>query len=701
MAAPATWVRDGDVAVLTLDSPPVNALSAAVRAAIVDGLTRTEADPEAAAMVLVCAGRTFIAGADITEFGKPPVAPSLAEVLAALDAATKPVVAAIHGTAFGGGLEVALACRWRVATPSTQLGLPEVKLGLIPGGGGTQRLPRLVGVQTALRMITTGEPLPAAKALGIGLIDALAAEGGLRDEAVAFARTIARDRPGRRVRDLPLAEVEPAVFEAARAAARKSRRGVHAPLVAVEAVEASTRLPFDQGLAEERRLFEQLRADPQSAALRYAFFAEREAAKVPGIDADVVAPPIRQVGVVGAGTMGGGIALAFAAAGLPVRLLEVAAEGLERGLQNLRKTLERAVRSGRLSAEDAEIRLGRIRGTTDTADLGDADLIAEAVFEDMDLKKQVFARLDRDARPEALLASNTSYLDIDAIAAATGRPAHVLGLHFFSPAQVMRVVEVVRARQTSPATLKAAMGVVRAMGKIGVVCGVCHGFIGNRMQAQRQRQANRLIVEGAAPADVDRVLYDFGMPMGPFAMLDMAGLDIGWFEGKPAATVRDRLCEIGRRGQKTNAGFYDYGEDRKPRPSALVEQTIVEFAAGQGVTRRAISDAEILDRCLLVMINEGAKILAEGIAIRASDIDVVWVHGFGWPAWRGGPMYYADSLGLATVVERLDALAAAHGDEFSPAPLLRDLATQGRGLSHRPDEPRFRHHSGSSVCSGK
>jgi 3-hydroxyacyl-CoA dehydrogenase len=672
---------EGEVAVLTLDSPPVNALSAELRAGIIDGLAQAMAAPAVRAVVLICAGRTFVAGADIREFGKPPQPPSLTEVLAALDASTKPVVAAIHGTALGGGLELALACHWRVATTSAQLGLPEVKLGLIPGGGGTQRTPRLIGFEAALSLITTGEPAPAARALDLGLVDALTTEETLRGEAVGFALTvIAEARPLRRTRDLPAPPADPLLFDQALAKAGKTRRGFEAPRAAIAAVEAASRLPFDEGLAEERKLFETLRDGEQSKAQRYIFFAERTAKTIPGLEDDVPVPPIRRIGVVGAGTMGGGIAMAFAAAGLPVVLLEATPEALDRGLKTLRQTLERAVKAGRVPAVEAQARLDRIGGTLDIADLADADLILEAVFESMELKQEIFGRLDAIAKPGAILASNTSYLDIDTIAATTGRPGQVLGLHFFSPAQVMRVVEVVRGGKTSKPTLKRALAIVRRMGKIGVVAGVCHGFVGNRMQAQRQRQANKLIVEGAAPSDVDRVLYQFGMPMGPFAMLDMAGLDIGWFPGKPAATIRDRLCELGRKGQKSGAGFYDYGDDRKPVPAEVVDQAIREFAAGVGVVRRAISDQEILDRCLLPMINEGAKILEEGIALRSSDIDLVWVHGFGWPAYRGGPMFYADNLGLNAIVERLEDLERDHGEDFRAARLLRTLAAEGRGF---------------------
>jgi len=671
-------IEDG-IAVLTLDSPPVNALSAAVRGAILEGVLKAEADPAARALVLICAGKTFVAGADISEFGKPPAPPALADVLAAVENASKPVVAAIHGTALGGGLELALACHCRIAAPSAKLGLPEVKLGLIPGGGGTQRLPRAIGVEAALKLIVEGEPISAEAALDLGLIAALAPEKRLRTAAVGVAKRLA-ETPPQRTRGLPIGPFAPDAFETARRTAAKAKRGFDAPPAAIAAVEAATRLPFEAGLAEERRLFEALRDGPQSAALRHLFFAERQAGKVPGLEG-APAEPVARVGVVGAGVMGGGIALAFAQAGLSVTVVEADAGALERGLSRIESTLQRAVASGRLSADQAARRLVLIEGGPDLSALADADLVVEAIVEDMEAKTALFRRLDAALRPGALIATNTSYLDVDALAAATAHPERVLGLHFFSPAQVMRLVEVVRAKRTSPQALATAMALVRRLGKIGVVSGVCHGFVANRMQAQRQRQANRLIVEGAAPADVDRVLSGFGFPMGPFAMLDMAGLDIGWRPGKPAETVRDVLCEMGRKGQKTGAGFYDYGEDRKPRPSPVVEQAIVDFAARERIERRPVDDQEILDRCLMAMVNEGAKILEEGIALRASDIDVAWVYGFGWPAWRGGPMYYADSLGAGAVLGLMKRLQARHGRDFAPSRLLERLADEGGRFS--------------------
>ncbi|MBW3618033.1 MAG: enoyl-CoA hydratase/isomerase family protein [Proteobacteria bacterium] len=672
----------GNVAVLRVRNPPVNALSAEVRVGLAEGVRRAEAEPGLRAVVIVCDGRTFFAGADITEFGKPPREPSLPVVCDLIEKAAKPVIAAMHGTALGGGLEVALACHGRVAVPSAKLGLPEVNLGLLPGAGGTQRLPRLAGVERALEMITSGKPIGAREALEAGIIDALVEEDGLLEGALAHAR----ERVGvplRRVRDLDdalaAARGRPEAFSDFRQANGRKFRGFRAPEACIQAVEAAVNLSFEEGLAVERRLFLELLASPESAAQRYAFFAERQAAKVPDLPEDTPTLPIERVGVLGAGTMGGGIAMTFLNAGLPVTLVETSQAALDRGVAAIRRNYEESARKGRVTAEAAEQRMGLLAPTLDRSALADRDLVIEAVFEDMAIKLEVFAQLDAVVKPGAILATNTSYLDVNAIAAATSRPESVIGLHFFSPANVMRLLEVVRGDRTAKPVIATAMQLAKRIGKTAVLVGVCHGFVGNRMLAARQREATQLILEGALPWDVDRVLYDFGLPMGPFAMADLAGLDIGWSrETSTGSTVREVLCEMDRRGQKTGAGFYDYDEARRATPSPVVEQVILAFSEERGFERRAVSDHEILQRCIHPMINEGARILEEGIASRASDIDVVWINGYGWPAYRGGPMFYADQIGPARVLESLQALQAAHGEQFKPAPLLTRLASEGR-----------------------
>jgi 3-hydroxyacyl-CoA dehydrogenase len=683
----ADYAVEGRVAVITVDSPPVNALSAPVRAGVADGVARAVADPAVAAIVLICTGRTFFAGADITEFGKPPISPSLRDLQDIVEASPKPVVAALHGTALGGGLELALVAHWRVADPAAKAGLPEVKLGLLPGAGGTQRLPRLVGVETALEMIAGGEPISARAALELGLIDEIVSEGPLRAGAVAFAeRAVAGGRTLCRVRDLDdrLAEARdrPEVFDAFRKAHARRFRGFLAPEHAIRAVEAAVALPFDEGLRRERELFEALLADSQSAALRHVFFAERQAAKVTGAAVDGPTLPIAKVGVIGAGTMGGGIAMNFLNVGMPVTIVETRADALERGLGVIRRNYETTARKGKLSDEAVQARMGLLTGALDLAALGDCDLIIEAVFEQMDVKKDVFARLDAVAKPGAILATNTSYLSVDEIASATGRPEHVVGLHFFSPANVMRLLEIVRAPRTDPVVVATAQKLARTIGKVGVVVRDAFGFVGNRMLAARHREAEKLILEGAAPWDVDRVLYDFGFPMGPFAMRDLVGLDVGWSrETTASANVREILNELGRHGQKRGGGYYDYDADRRATPSPVAEQVILDFAARQGIARRVISDAEIRDRTLFAMVNEGAKILDEGVAARASDVDIVWITGYGWPPYRGGPLFWADLIGLDVVLARLRALAEVHGDDFRPAPLIERLVAEGRGFA--------------------
>ncbi len=683
----ADYAVEGEVAVVTINSPPVNALSQAVREGLKLGVEKAEADPAVKATVIHCAGRTFIAGADITEFGKPHAAPFLPDVLDRIENAKKPVVAALHGTALGGGFEVALTAHYRIAVPSAKCGLPEIKLGLIPGAGGTQRLPRLVGPEKALDVILSGAPFGAREAHQWGVVDALAEEGKLREDALAYAaRLIADKAPLTKVRDrdekLAPARGKPEIFEAARKANARRYRGFEAWEKAIESVRNAVELPFDEGVKKEREMFMALLGSTQSKAQRHVFFAERAAAKIADIGPDIATKPIRSVGVIGAGTMGGGIAMNFLNAGIPVTIVETAKEALDRGVAIIRRNYETTAKKGRMTMAEVEARMARLTPTLDFAALAEPDLVIEAVYENMDLKKQIFGKLDGIARPGAILATNTSYLDVDAIAAQTKRPEDVLGMHFFSPANVMRLLEIVRGEKTSKSVLATVAALAPRIGKVGVTVGVCYGFVGNRMLAERQREAGKLILEGATPSQVDKVLTDFGLPMGPFAMSDLAGLDIGWSaETSKRATIREILCEEGRRGQKTGAGFYDYDAERNAKASPHVEAIIRAFAAEKGIAQREISDQEILERLVYPMINEGAKILEEGKAQRASDIDVVWIMGYGWPVYRGGPMFYADTVGLKTVLDRLKAYQAQFGDDFRPAALLEKLAAEGGSFS--------------------
>jgi len=675
---------DGDIAVLSVNHPPVNALSQQVRAGILAGVRQAIGDPAVRAIVLICDGKTFIAGADITEFGKPLQPPSLVEVEDAIEGSGKPVVAAIHGTALGGGLEVALCCHYRVAVPSAKCGLPEVNLGLLPGAGGTQRLPRLVGVEQALDMVTSGKHVDAKAALAAGLVDELAPEGALRASAIAFARkVVAEHRPLRRVRDqddkLAAARDKPEIFEGFRKANAKKFRGFLAPEYNIQAIEAAVGKSFDDGLAVERKLFSELMAGTQSAAQRHVFFAERAVWKVPDVPDETPTIPIKSVGIIGAGTMGGGIAMNFANIGVPITIVETKQDALDRGLGVVRKNYERSTKSGRLTMADVDRRMQLFTGTLELDKLADCDLVIEAVFENMDIKKDVFGRLDRIVKPGAILATNTSALDINQIATAVTRPEAVIGLHFFSPANVMRLVEVVRARSTSKSVIATSMQLAKKIGKIAALVGVCPGFVGNRILYARSQQANAMLMEGAMPWDIDKAIYDFGLPMGPFAMSDLAGLDIGWIpEKSKSSTIREVLCEQNRRGQKTGAGFYDYDEQRNAKPSPVTEQIIKDFAARSGRPQRQISGQEILERCLYAQINEGAKILEEKIAIRPSDIDVVWINGYGWPVYRGGPMFYADTVGLSQVVKKLEEYGPLLGKDFTISPLLRQLAADGK-----------------------
>ncbi|GGB94811.1 3-hydroxyacyl-CoA dehydrogenase [Novosphingobium endophyticum] len=656
----AAWTRNGAIAVLTLDNPPVNAISQAVRSALVEGVKRAAAEPDVSALVIACAGRTFFAGADLKEFGKPSTEPFLTEVVDTIEGAGKPVIAAIHGSALGGGLEIAMACHYRVAHADARLGLPEVTLGLMPGARGTQHLPRLVGVSKALEIIALGEPVSAPEARTIGLVDEIA-EGDLVEAACAKARSAA-DAPPRRTRERVAQPVSDDIYEQFSQRHAKKFRGLDAPKAIIASIRAATELPFEDGARRERDIFLKLRAGPQNEALRHVFFAEREAGKVPGIEGGE-ARVIETAGVIGSGTMGSGITIAFLSAGIPVTLYERDPAALKRGLAHIRMVLDGNVSSGRMTREAADRALSAVQPTSDMAALANADVIVEAAYERMDIKRSIFAELGELAKPGAILASNTSYLDLDEIAGVTSRPADVIGLHFFSPANIMKLLEVVRGRETAPDVIATAFKLAKRIGKIAVLSGNAWGFIGNRMLAVRREQAEAMAVEGASPAQVDRVLENFGFAMGPFRMGDLAGLDLGWTpESSTGSTIRERLCEAGRRGQKTGAGFYDYRDDRKPAPSQEAEAIIAGFARDRGITRSSFDDAEILDRLLWPMVDEGAKLLAEGIALRESDIDVVWLNGYGWPRWTGGPMFHARQTGLPEVTRRLRALGIAPSD---------------------------------------
>jgi len=681
--SPISTRRHGDVLIVLSNNPPVNALSTAVRQGLVDAVAEAEADDSVKAIVIACEGQTFFAGADITEFGKPPQQPWLPAVVDAIENCSKPVVAAIHGTALGGGLEVALGCHYRVADPTAKLGTPEVKLGLLPGAGGTQRLPRVAGVGKALQMCATGSPIAAREAFDCGLVDRLC-EGDLLPHAVAYAEEVrdVRPLPKSSERQDRLADAASNVFDEFRRANAKKFRGFEAPEANIRAVEAATRKPFAQGVIEERKLFMELMGGAQSAAQRYFFFAERKASKIEGLPENTQPRPIHKVGMVGAGTMGGGIAMNFLSAGIPVTIVEMGQDALDRGTGVMRRNYEASAAKGKLTGEQVERAMGLLNPTLDFAALSDCDLIIEAVYENMDVKKDVFSRLDKIARPGAILASNTSYLDLNEIAAATSRPGDVVGMHFFSPANIMKLLEVVRGAKTAPDVLLTAMGLGKKIKKVPVIAGVCHGFIGNRMLMPRQVEATKLLLEGATPEQVDRVHVVFGMPMGPFQMADLAGVDIGWHRDPTRAeTIRDQLCAMERWGQKKGAGFYDYDDKRRPSPSPVVQQVIEDFARKQGVERRAIGDEEIIERTIYTMVNEGAKILEEGIAQRASDIDVVWVYGYGWPVYRGGPMFWADNIGLAKIVEGLKRQEERMKPDFSFSQLLLDKAGKGESFT--------------------
>ncbi|WP_439578809.1 3-hydroxyacyl-CoA dehydrogenase NAD-binding domain-containing protein [Elioraea sp.] len=675
--------RHDDVHILRLANPPVNTLRHAVRQALVAALDAATA-AGAKAVVLIGEGRMFSAGAEMTEFGGPRLEPTLNQVIEALDAFPGLTVAAIHGHALGGGLELALGCRARVALASAQVGLPEVKRGILPGAGGTQRLPRLIGAEPALAMISTGDAVRAPRAKELGIIDAII-DGDLTEGALAYARAeLEAGREHARARDRTVAG-ELAAFDAAAAGVAKRARGMEAPPATAEAVRAALTEPFEQGLATERRLFERLVKGEQSQALRHTFFAEREAQKVAGLES-VEGRPVARAAVIGAGTMGGGIAMNFANVGIPVTVIETNAEALARGLGRVEANWRRSLKSGRMTEAEVSQRLGLIRGTTDLAEIGDADVVIEAVFEDMEVKQGLFRELDRLAKPGALLATNTSYLDVDAIAGVTARPGDVLGMHFFSPANVMRLLEIVRGKETSGAALATAVAIGRRIAKVPVVVGNCFGFVGNRMSFQRGRQGELMLQEGALPWEVDKVMTGFGLAMGPFAVADLAGLDIGGMVRKAFGIpfpIADAMVAAGRLGQKTGKGWYRYGGDgRTPEPDPETERMILEISAALGKNRRAIRPEEIVDRMTLSLVNEGAKILDEGIAARASDIDMIFVNGYGWPAWRGGPMWHAERMGLRAVRDRLAELATLTGDDgLTPAPLIERLAASGGSFS--------------------
>lgn len=670
-----TEVIDG-IGILTIDYPPVNALSVHTRKALDEGFRQFAADDSVKAIVLICAGRTFIAGADISEFGKNLGGPNLQEVFDIIENGTKPVVAAIHGTALGGGYELALICHYRIAVPSAKVGLPEVALGLLPGAGGTQRLPRIVGIPAALDLITGGAPVGAKKALELGMIDALAEEGRLREDAIAFAaKLVAEGGPLLRVRDrqdkVEPSRGKPEIYADYLKKNARAFRGFKAPFNIVKAIEAAAELDFDAGIARERELFQELVTSTESAAQRYYFFAEREGAKVPDLPRDTEVLPIKSVGVIGAGTMGGGIAMNFLNAGVPVTIVEREQAALDRGVGVIRKNYEGSAAKGRMTAEQVEQRMALLTPSLELESLGQADLIIEAVFEDMGIKKDVFGKLDAIAKPGAILASNTSFLDVDDIASATSRPESVVGLHFFSPANVMRLLEIVRGAKTSDAVLATSLKVAKTIAKVPVVSRVGPGFIANRVMSPRSRQAMQLVLEGPSPQDIDAAIFGYGFAMGPFAMGDLVGLDVIG-RGSNERTLQSDLVKLGRLGQKQGGGFYDYDEARKASPSPVAAQVIADFAAYKGVENKGpLPTEEIVARLLYPVVNEGAKVLEEGVAIRASDIDVACILGYNWPVYTGGPMFWADTVGLAKVVDGLKAMG------IEPARLLAEKAASG------------------------
>ncbi|OUS12415.1 3-hydroxyacyl-CoA dehydrogenase [Gammaproteobacteria bacterium 53_120_T64] len=691
MSDTVSFSKQGAIGLIKVNNPPVNALNQSVRAGLKACVEQGLADDSVKAMVLICEGRTFIAGADINEFAKGMGEPGLVPVIGKMETAAKPIVAAIHGTALGGGLEVALGCHYRIALASAKVGLPEVHLGLLPGAGGTQRLPRLVGAQAALELIVGGGHVPAAKALALGIVDEIV-EGDLEAAGIAYAEKLLADGAGpRAIRDITPEAAGSDVFDNFEKSIARKQRGFLAPFHIIQSIRAAFELPFDEGMAREETLFMELMTSSESAAQRHIFFAEREVAKVPGLARDTQKRDINCAAVVGAGTMGGGIAMNFANAGIPVKLLEMKQEFLDKGIALIRKNYENTAKKGRISMADVETRMALIEPTLSYDDIKDVDMVIEAVFENMDVKKEVFKKLDSVCRPGAILASNTSTLDVDEIAGVTGRPQDVIGMHFFSPANVMRLLENVRGEKTADDVIATVMSLSKRIGKIGAMVGVCDGFVGNRMLHQRTRESAFLVEEGASPEQVDKVLFDFGFPMGAFTMADMAGLDVGYKvreERRKAGKVEkrdsvwiDKVVEMGRHGQKTNAGVYKYEDGRTPIPDPIVKALIAECAKDAGIEQRDISDQEILERCLYPMINEGAKILEEGIAARPLDIDIIWINGYGFPGYKGGPMFWADQIGLQNIVDAYAKYAKQCGDHYwQPAPLLAKLAKEGKGF---------------------
>ena len=692
MSEPVQFRLEGDIAVITSDNPPVNALSQPVRAGLQAAFEQAQA-ADCRAVVLACAGRTFFAGADISEFGKPPADPWLPQVLQAIEASEVPVVAAIHGTALGGGLETAMACHYRLATPDAKVGLPEVLLGLLPGAGGTQWSPRLIGVEAALDLMISGKPIGAKQAQAAGLVDRIA-DGDLLPAALDYARELADSDAGpRRTSDLPVKvdHLPEGYFEATRAAVAKKTRGLPAPQRIIDCVEAAATRPFEEAVAVEREGFMELMMSPESAGLRHVFFAERQASKIEDVPKDTPLREIRSVGIIGAGTMGGGIAMNFAMAGIPVTLLEINQEALDKGLAVIRGNFERSAKKGRFTAEQVERYLGLIRGTTTYDDFEDVDLAIEAVFENPEIKYEVFRTLDEVCKPGAILATNTSYQDVDRIAAVTGRPRDVLGMHFFSPANVMKLLEVVRGRETADDVLATVMALSKKIRKVAVLSRVCYGFIGNRMLGGYMREAQMLLLEGCTPAQVDGALERFGMAMGPIAVGDLAGLDVGYkarqalpdLPDHPANHVIDQLVEAGRLGQKTGAGFYRYDPATRARQDDPEVAAMIRAEAQKlGIEPREFSDAEIVERVVYPLVNEGAYILEEGIAQRAGDIDIVYLYGYGFPAHRGGPMFYASTVGTDEVHRRICEFRDTLGrpEDWQPAPLLERLAGEGKGF---------------------
>lgn len=695
-----TVTINDSVALLCVDNPPVNALSQAVREGLLQAIAVANKNSDVDAIVLACAGRTFVAGADIKEFGKPPMQPHLPDVLNAIEASNKPVVVALHGNALGGGLELAMAAHYRVATASCKLGLPETNLGLIPGAGGTQRLPRLAGIEAALEMITSARPITAAKALEYGLLDELVDSDKAEDvlhAAITLAKGDALANGPRRTRDSRIlaADNSSEVFASWRATVSKKARGQRAPQFAIDSIENALNMPFDEAIRKEREYFLECKASPQSRAMRHAFFAERSCSKIPGLDKSITPKPVERVGVIGAGTMGTGIAMCFASAGMQVTLLELSEDNLQRGLSLIKERYQQSQQRGRISEQQMQTNVGLIQGSQNYVDFADVDLVVEAAFESMQVKREIFAQLDSICRPDAILATNTSYLNINTIAEATAHPERVLGMHFFSPAHVMKLLEVVSAEQTSSTALVTALGVAKRIGKIACAVGVCYGFVGNRMYSCYGREANALLLEGATPSQIDQAMQQWGMAMGPLSVTDMSGIDIGYKARRERDDppddplffrAADLMVEHDRLGQKTSAGFYDYTNGKKLDDTAAV-QLLQREASERGIVARDISVEEIQQRLILALINEGARILEEGIAIRASDIDVIWLNGYGFPRWRGGPMCYADEVGLDNVVVQIDQIHSqadgAAKDYWQAASILRELASAGGKLSEQ------------------